>query len=238
MMLMRKIIFIVCLFVLSNLSVFGQNIDHSSWTNFLQKYVSNEGQVNYQAIKANDSELNNYLDLLAQNTPNDSWSKNEKLAYWINTYNAFTNKLIIDNLPLTSIKDIKNPWDEKFIRMNGEMMSLNNIEHDILRKMGEPRIHFAIVCASESCPKLQNEAFVADKLEEQLTKTAKEFLSDDSKNKIATDQIEISKIFKWFTKDFEQNGSLIDFLNEYSEVKISDNAKINYKDYSWKLNGE
>jgi hypothetical protein len=233
---MRKIIVIVCLFVFSNQSVIGQNIGHSSWTNFLQKYVSHEGQVNYQAIKLNDSELNNYLNLMAQNTPNDSWSKNEKLAYWINAYNAFTIKLITDNLPLKSIKDIKNPWDQEFIQMNSKMMSLNDIEHEILRNMGEPRIHFAIVCASESCPKLWNEAYKADELEEQLTQATKEFLSDDSKNKIATDQIEISKIFKWFTKDFEQNGSLIDFLNSYSDIKISPDAKIDYLDYSWELN--
>jgi hypothetical protein len=235
---MRKIIVIVCLFLFSNRLVIGQNINHSSWTNFLQKYVSHEGQVNYQAIKVNVSDLKNYLNLLAQNTPNDSWSKNEKLAYWINAYNAFTIKLITDNLPLTSIKDIKNPWDQEFIQMNGEMISLNYIEHEILRNTGEPRIHFAIVCASESCPKLQNEAFVADKLEEQLTQATNEFLNDDSKNKISFEELELSKIFKWFSKDFKQNGSLIDFINKYSEVNILDNAKITYIDYSWKLNGE
>lgn len=235
-MLMRKIIGIVCLFVFSNQSVIGQNINHSSWTNFLQKHVSHEGQVNYQAIKANDSELNNYLNLLAQNTPNDSWSKNEKLAYWINAYNAFTIKLIIDNLPLKSIKDIKNPWDQEFIQMNSEMISLNYIEHEILRNMGEPRIHFAIVCASESCPKLRNEAYKTDELEEQLTQATKEFLNDDSKNKISSEELELSKIFKWFSKDFKQNGSLIDFLNSYSNIKISPDAKIDYLDYSWELN--
>lgn len=222
--------------MLSNQAVIGQVMNHSNWTSILKKYVSNEGQVNYQAIKANDSELKNYLNLLTQNTPNDSWIKNEKLAYWINAYNAFTIKLIIDNLPLKSIKDINNPWDEEFIVLNSEMISLNDIEHEILRKMNEPRIHFAIVCASESCPKLQNEAFVSEKLEEQLTHATKKFLSDDSKNRISQNQLELSKIFKWFSKDFKQNGSLVDFLNQYSDVKISENAKIKYLDYSWELN--
>ena len=102
--------------------------------------------------------------------------------------------------------------------------------------MDEPRIHFAIVCASESCPKLQNEAFVADKLEEQLTLVTKEFLGDNTKNKITVNQLELSKIFKWFSKDFKQNGSLIDFINQYSELQISKDAKIKYLDYSWNLN--
>lgn len=102
--------------------------------------------------------------------------------------------------------------------------------------MDEPRIHFAIVCASVSCPKLQNKAFIASKLEEQLTKATKEFLADSTKNKLSKDDIKISKIFKWFKIDFEQNGSLIDFLNQYSDVTISESAKKSYSDYNWDLN--
>ena len=102
--------------------------------------------------------------------------------------------------------------------------------------MNEPRIHFAIVCASESCPKLQNTAFTAENLEEQLTKATQEFLADTSKNEISENEIKLSKIFKWFKKDFEQDGSLIDFLNKYTAIEISDKAKKSFKDYSWDLN--
>ncbi|EGV43402.2 DUF547 domain-containing protein [Bizionia argentinensis JUB59] len=219
-----------------SISAISQNIDHSDWTNFLKKHVSKEGAVNYISIKANDVELNNYLNQFIKISPKDSWSNNEILAYWINAYNAFTVKLIIDNYPLKSIKDIKNPWDQEFIPINGKYISLNYIEHEILRNMNEPRIHFAIVCASTSCPKLQNEAFVSEKLDQQLTATTKEFLNDASKNNIEKDKLELSKIFKWFSKDFKQNSSLIDFLNSYSEITIQSDAKTKYMDYSWELN--
>ena len=115
-------------------------------------------------------------------------------------------------------------------------MSLNQIEHDILRKMKEPRIHFAIVCASKSCPKLLNEAYTPSKLDLQLTLATEEFLSDETKNNLAANNIQISKIFKWFSEDFTTNGSLIDFLNLYASIEISQNAKKSYLDYNWDLN--
>lgn len=234
---MKKLIILLTLVITSN-QLLAQNIEHSIWTVFLQKYVSNSGHVDYKSISTNKSELNNYLNQFVDASPNENWTKQEKLAYWINTYNAFTIKLIIDNYPVTSIKDIKSPWDQEFIPINGEMISLNHIEHKILRNMNEPRIHFAIVCASESCPKLLNEAFVANKLEDQLTHATKAFLSDETKNQITENKLELSKIFKWFSKDFNQQGSLIDFLNQYTDVEISENAKIKYLDYSWELNGK
>ncbi|WP_243398888.1 DUF547 domain-containing protein [Hanstruepera neustonica] len=211
-------------------------MDHNLWTSFLQKHVSITGQVDYKNILADDTELKAYIQQLNNNTPNKNWSKNETLAYWINAYNALTIDLILRNYPVKSIKDIKDPWDQKYYSFNGQMLSLNQIEHDILRKMDEPRIHFAIVCASESCPKLLNEAYVTNKLEEQLTNATKTFVNDNSKNIIRSNQLELSKIFKWFTKDFKQQGSLIDFLNQYSAVPISDDAKISYLEYNWDLN--
>ena len=226
----------VFIFLCATISVTAQNFNHSMWNDMLQSYVNNEGKVNYKRIKADEKKLEIYLDTLSQNTPQESWKKAEKLAYWINAYNAFTIKLIIDNYPIKSIKDIKQPWDKKFIDIDGELTSLNQIEHDILRKMNEPRIHFAIVCASVSCPKLQNTAFEPSKIEEQLTNATKEFLADSSKNNISQESIKISKIFDWFSKDFTQDGSLINFLNQYSEVTISPSAKKQFKNYNWALN--
>lgn len=212
---------------------------HLMWEELLQKHVSDNGNVNYTSLKNDQKDLLGYLHVLTMMSSHKDFKtlpRKEILAYWINAYNAFTVKLIIDNYPVQSIKDIKDPWDQKFIPINGELISLNDIEHEILRKMDEPRIHFAIVCASESCPKLLNEAYVADKLEEQLTNATKTFLNDNSKNIITSNQLELSKIFKWFTIDFKQQGSLIDFLNQYSEVLISDDAKISYLEYNWDLN--
>lgn len=210
--------------------------DHGSWNKLLQKHVTKNGNVNYKGFKTDKALLKNYLDQLSENTVQESWGREDKLAYWINAYNAFTVKLIVDNYPTKSIKDIKDPWDYRNIKIGGKWLTLNDIEHTILRKMEEPRIHFAINCASVSCPKLSNEAFVASKLEDQLNKVTKEFLSDSTRNEITADSLKISKIFRWFAKDFKKDGTLIDFLDTYSDIGISDKAKISFKDYDWNLN--
>ncbi|NAS31391.1 DUF547 domain-containing protein [Flavobacteriaceae bacterium R38] len=210
--------------------------NHISWDELLQKHVSDNGKVDYKGFKRDRAALKAYLDQLAANLPQDSWTHKDKLAYWINVYNAYTVKLIIDNYPTTSIKDIKDPWGQRFFKLGEKWYNLNDVEHRILRKMGDPRIHFAIVCASISCPKLENRAFSAFNIEERLTKATKGFLSDPSKNNITKDRLKISKIFKWFTKDFKQNGSLVAFLNMYTDINIDKNAKISYNDYDWNLN--
>ncbi|MFH4964842.1 DUF547 domain-containing protein [Gaetbulibacter sp. M235] len=229
-------VFVSIFFILLSFTIQSQNFDHAIWNSILKEYVSSDGHVNYKAIKENHDKLDKYLLALSKTTPDERWSKNETLAYWINAYNAFTVKLIIDNYPLKSIKDIENPWDINFITIGGETLSLNHIEHNILRKMEEPRIHFAIVCASVSCPKLQNEALIASKLDVQLSYAAKEFLSDNTKNDISEKHLYLSKIFQWFPKDFKKNGDLIAFLNQYSQINISKDAKVKFKDYNWNLN--
>ncbi|MEC3906818.1 DUF547 domain-containing protein [Tamlana sp. 2201CG12-4] len=209
---------------------------HKTWEELLQKHVSNNGAVNYNGFKSDRIKLNHYFKALDAAFPNKNSSKAYQLAYWINAYNAFTVDLILRHYPVNSIKDIKDPWGQRYWKLGEKWYNLNDIEHQILRKMDEPRIHFAIVCASYSCPKLQNYAFVASNLEDQLTLATKVFLNDHSKNNISENSIELSKIFQWFAKDFKQNGSLIDFLNQYSDIKISDKAKKRFKDYDWNLN--
>lgn len=220
-------------------------VSHAIWDSLLMDHVTDDGLVDYKGFINDSIRLNEYLKVLSSHHPNDKyWSKDEQLAYWINAYNAFTVKLIIKNYPVNSIKDIKegisfvnSVWDIKFIHIETRTYTLNNIEHGIIRKrFDEPRIHFAVNCASISCPRLQQRAFTADNLDRQLTKSAKEFLADSSKNKITADKIEISPIFKWFSGDFTKNGSLIDFLNKYSPVKINEDATISYQDYNWNLN--
>ena len=115
-------------------------------------------------------------------------------------------------------------------------MSLNTIEHEILRPMGDPRIHFAIVCASESCPKLLNCAYESNTLSDQLDQAAREFINDPSKNNITESKITISKIFKWFKSDFPKEDAFIRYLKKYSAISISSDPKINYKTYNWSLN--
>ena len=210
--------------------------NHDLWNNLLQLYVSDTGNVNYKAFKNDITELHLYIDSLGENMPTEDWNKEDKLAYWINAYNAMTVDLILRFEPIKSIKDIKDPWDQRLWKLGDKWYNLNEIEHQILRKMNEPRIHFGIVCASFSCPKLQNEAFTALNLETQLTNATKEFLADTNRNEISRDRIKISKIFNWFSKDFKQNSSLIDFINLYSDVQVSSNAKKSFMDYNWDLN--
>lgn len=214
----------------------AQKIDHSKWTEILQLHVTNNGGVNYEGLQNKREALKNYLGHLASNSPKDDWTKTEKMTYWINAYNAFTIQLILENYPLKSIKDLRDPWGQTFFKINGQSMSLNTIEHKILRPMGDPRIHFAIVCASESCPKLLNCAYESETLNEQLDRAAKEFINDASKNSLTDSNIVISKIFKWFKSDFPKGNKFVDYLNKYSKVKLSPDVKIQFKNYNWSLN--
>ena len=213
-----------------------QAMDHSKWTEVLQSYVTDNGAVNYRGLQNNRAVLNAYLNDLSSNTPKNNWSISEKKAYWINAYNAYTIQLILDNYPTESIKDIKDPWGQTFFEISGKTMSLNTIEHEILRPMGDPRIHFAIVCASESCPKLLNCAYESKSLTDQLDQAAREFINDTSKNSISESKITISKIFKWFKSDFPKGDGFIAYLNKYSLTNISTETKINFQTYNWSLN--
>ncbi|MCU0401518.1 MAG: DUF547 domain-containing protein [Algoriphagus sp.] len=220
---------------------------HQIWDQLVKTHVKPDGMVDYKGFIKEKAKLEEYLKLISENAPDrKTWSKNQQLAYWINAYNAFTVKLIVDNYPTKSIRDlgpklkiplIKDVWHYQFFKIGGVLSSLDEIEHSILRKeFDEPRIHFAINCASVSCPPLLNEAFVAEKLESQLQKVAVTFINDTSRNKITSDAVQISSIFLWFKGDFTKKESLIDFLNLYSKVKIKPNAKISHLDYNWNLN--
>jgi len=220
---------------------------HQIWDQLVKTHVKPNGMVDYKGFIREKAKLESYLKLLSENAPDrKTWSKNQQLAYWINAYNAFTVKLIVDNYPTKSIRDlgpklkiplIKDVWHYKFFKIGGVETSLDEIEHSIIRKeFDEPRIHFAINCASVSCPPLLNEAFTAEKLESQLQKVAIGFINDPTRNKITQDAAQISSIFSWFQSDFTKKGSLIDFLNLYSKVKIKPNAKISHLDYNWNLN--
>ena len=216
--------------------MYSQKNNHQKWNELLKKHVSENGNVDYKGFKKEEAALQSYLELLSKNLPEKSWTKNATLAYWINAYNAYTVKLILDNYPVKSIKKIDSPWDAAFINLGNKKYSLGKIEHKVLRKMNEPRIHFAINCASYSCPNLLNEAYTEKNLNNQLEAAAKSFINDKSKNNITANTIEISSIFDWFTGDFKKKGTLIEFLNKYSSVKINAKAKISYKEYNWNLN--
>jgi hypothetical protein len=214
----------------------GQEIDHSKWNQILQTFVDDSGCVDYDNLDKNPELLDDYLNDLEHNGPEQDWSLEAKMAFWINAYNAYTIKLILNHYPISSIKSITKPWDQKFITIDNNTISLNTIEHKILRPMKDPRIHFAIVCASKSCPSLSTTAYSETNLEKELEHAAKRFINDPEKNHIDNNTIKLSKIFKWFRSDFTENGSLIDFLNSYSNSPLTSNIKIKYLEYDWALN--
>ncbi len=219
-------------------TVQGQStFDHSVWDQALVLNVSSDGKVNYKGFMRDSSQLYLYFSQLSENPPQENWTKQEKLAYWINAYNAYTIKLIIDSYPIKSIKDLDKPWDKKFFKIGGEWYSLNDLEHKILRKFGDPRIHFAINCASFSCPVVLNKAYTGDTLNAVLEEQTRKFINDPARNHITDKVVSVSQIFSWFKKDFKVNGgNVVDFINNYSKVKITNQPSKGYKEYDWSLN--
>jgi len=226
----------------------SQPIVHTDWTELLQKHVTERGDVDYLGFKQDSAQLNAYLDKLKDHHPNDkNWTRDEQMAFWINAYNAFTVKLIVDHYPVKSIKEIgsgpnipfvNSPWDIKFFAIEGNEYDLNDLEHGILRpKFSEPRIHFAVNCASISCPRLWNKAYSAENLDQQLEQAARHFINNPDKNTLKESSYSVSKIFSWFRGDFKQGEeSVIDFVNRYTETKIPSDATLEYLDYDWNLN--
>lgn len=235
--------------------------NHTAWTAILKAHVSTVGPistVNYMALKSEVGALNAYTTTLlaVPRAEFDKFTESQKLAFLINLYNALTVKLVVDHYPTKSIKNLgsrsfanptASPWKTKFFKLFGEDRHLDAIEHEMIRKwFNEPRIHFAVVCASVGCPALRNEAFVSEKLELQLSEAALVFLSDRSRNRIDVEakKLEISAIFKWYGGDFvKKYGSLESFLAEglTKDVKVQKSIRakefsVSYLDYDWSLN--
>ncbi len=240
---------------------------HPLWHSILQKNVhliinGTASQVDYKNIKNNSTSLDNYLKLLTSINRDEfnEWSKNEQKSFLINAYNAFTIQLVLSEYPdLDSIKDIgsffTNPWKKKFFTLLGKKRSLDDLEHNILRKEGvydDPYIHVALVCASIGCPALRNEAYTAEKIEQQLTDSMQRFLSDKQRNRYnpKSQSLEVSKIFDWYKQDFTQGHRGLFSLNDLFSIyfkELTDNKegqekiramtiKIDYLDYDWNLN--
>ena len=233
------------------------SIDHALFTEVLAAHVEN-GLVDYAALKT-ESRLDRYLARLDATDPALLSTEAEQLAFWINAYNAYTLKLVADHYPVESIHDIgtggriigwlikRTPWDIRFAGVGGKEMTLNEIEHEVLRKrFREPRIHFAIVCAAISCPPLRAEAYGAERLDGQLDEQARQFLNDRRSNRfdLKTARATLSPIFSWFSEDFGPNDrAVIAFVApylkpSYAALMAEQPAawSIRYSDYDWALN--
>lgn len=212
-------------------------VSHEKWDRLLKKYVSAEGMVDYKGLKGAEAQLDEYLQELSQYSLKGTESRNFAMAYWINAYNAFTVKLILDHYPVKSIMSIKGgkAWDHKWIDLGGQTYSLNQIEHQILRKdYPDARIHFAVNCAAISCPPLLNKAWTEHNLEQYLEQQTRSYINDTDHNQIAQDKIRLSKIFEWYREDF---GDLREYIQRYSSTAIATDAKIKFNNYDWGLNG-
>lgn len=213
--------------------------NHEVWNALTEQFVSVSGKVNYKGMKRSFVKITAYLKHMETTPPQSDWSKNEKLAYWINLYNASTVYLITSNYPITSITKINGgkPWDKKFVKSGMNVYTLNYLENEIVRpRFKEPRIHAALNCAAVSCPKLLNEAYIPNRLSDQLDKQTKAWINDIGKNKISKDKIQVSKIFEWYADDFKAAGGTIDFINQYVEIKVKPDATVSFSEYDWALN--
>ena len=233
------------LFTFSTLFLFiiSTNAQTENYNILLQTHVDDKGNVDYKSFKVDESKLAEYISYLQKTAPQKNWSDNKTKAFWINAYNAYTLKLILENYPINSIMKIKqkgkDAWNIPFAKVGGKTYTLNHIEHEILRKdFNDPRIHVGVNCASGSCPQLGNFAFTEANIDTELERLMKLFINDTTRNKITEKKIQISKIFEWFKGDFTKNGSLIDYFNQYSTIKIHKKAKIRFLAYDWNLNGK
>ena len=247
----------------------AQAFDHShaAWTALLKKHVvllrgGQTSQVRYAAFAGDRAALKTYLDALSAvgDAAFNAWSKPQQMAFLINAYNAFTVELILTKYPsLQSIKELgsllSSPWKPKWVPLLGTKLSLDDIEHETLRKRGrydDPRVHFGVNCASIGCPALREEAFVAERLDAQLDEQALRFMSDRSRNRYSTQRgrLEVNKIFDWFGDDFKSGlrgvASLAAFAGKYADQLADAPAdrekvkggqlEIGFLEYDWKLN--
>ncbi len=241
---MKSLLF--ALLLVTSLALSAQP-DHSAFTAVLASHVR-DGKVDYASIKR-DGRFAPYLALLAS-TKVSTLSSAEQKAFWINAYNAFTIKVVCDNFPLRSIRDLAQGkiWDRPLVKIDGQTYSLNEIENDILRPMGDHRIHFALVCAARSCPPLRSEAYVAARLDEQLTEQGKRFLRSADLNVFdaTTRTARLSHVFEWYLADFGRtHADLLRTIAPYAseDVRSALTAEasrwtVQWLDYDWSLNGK
>ncbi|MEW6297572.1 MAG: DUF547 domain-containing protein [Thermodesulfobacteriota bacterium] len=220
-------------------------VDHAPWDALLKKYVDDNGRVAYRELRAQDrATLARYLDVLAQARV-EGMTENEEKAFWINAYNAAIVNGVLNGLTAEGVLARQRFFRWYTVRVAGQGRSPDEIEHQILRKkFSDPRIHFALVCASTSCPKLRREAYVAERLDQQLDEAARAFINDPTRNHIAAQRVALSMIFRWFAEDFvNAAGSVPDFVARFvdAEKRAVLHARkddLAYLEYDWTLNAQ
>lgn len=240
----------------------AQTFDHSAWDAVLKQHVNDAGFVDYAALKANPAELNRYVAQIAARSPashpRDFPSRDAQMAYWINAYNALTIHGVVNAWPVKSVRDLGflfSFFRRKQFTVGGREMSLDNIEHDTLRPVfRDPRIHFAVNCASVSCPRLQREAYTEENLDRLLDEAAHSFVNERRNFQIdaARNRVTVAKIFDWFGGDFRDyarekklSGAghpILDYIRPYlndanrAALARLRSPRVAYFDYDWSVN--
>lgn len=219
-------------------------IDHQAWQDILDQYLSISGQhhlFSYQSMNQQDKKkLDNYIMQLSQLDPRE-YSQAAQYAYWVNLYNAITVDLIVEAYPINSITKLGGffnfgPWDEEVVTIEGKKLTLNDIEHRILRPIwNDPRTHYAVNCASLGCPNLQSEAFTAQNKEVLLERAAIAFINSPKGVTVSAKGITLSSIYDWFSSDFTADGGVMAHINAYRSGSTINSATVTY-DYDWSLN--
>jgi hypothetical protein len=261
---MKKLLLSLLILLAPGFALAAFDHSHAQWEALAKKHVvwlpdGHASQADYKGFQADRAALKGYLDSLSSVPQGeyDAWNRQQKLAFLLNAYNAFTVDLILTEYPnLKSIRDlgsfISSPWKKKFFTLLGRRRSLDDVEHGMIRAPGafdEPRIHMAANCASIGCPALRNEAYVGDKLDAQLDDSVARFLSDPARNRYSAQsgRLEVSRIFDWYGKDFAARaGSVEAWLAKYADKLAGDpkqqqlirdrKAKLDFLDYDWALN--
>lgn len=261
---MMRILLITLLFVVPQ-NGFAAGFDNTIWATLLQDHVrviedGSATQVDYAGFSHNRESLEKYLQQLSavEKSEFDSWESNEQLAFLINSYNGWTVQLILSKYPdLDSIKDLgslfRSPWKKEFVQIFGEKRSLDYIEHELIRgsdTYNDPRIHFAVNCASIGCPALRAEPYTGAQVTSQLAEATSLFLQDRSRNRVDNGVLEVSSIFKWYKEDFEKGWLGVSLLRQFladhaKDLGLTDaqaesvrngEMKIKYLKYDWALN--
>ena len=262
---MIRFALLLCATIWTSVATSGTAFDHLLWDQFVKQNVMvvqgrHTTRVDYAGAARQRLQLERYLDQVAsvRRLDFDRWTASEQLALLINTYNAATIELVLSRYPaIRSIKDLgklwQSPWQRPLVRLLGEKRSLDNVEQELIRASGrynDPRVHFALNCASIGCPALRPEAYLASRLDQQLEDQARMFLGDRSRNNLSQSTLQISPIFKWYRSDFESGwrgiSRLPDFLARYASVLgltpgqlqclQGGSIGISYLDYDWRLN--
>ncbi len=250
MIVLRWTALVLGLLLFGNAAARGAPLDEALYSELLARHTvavqeTVGTRVDYRALR-DSADWQRLIANLAQVDPDALASRDEKLAFWINAYNILAIDVVRKGYPVGSIRDLGSLfspiWDREAGRIGGQTYTLGQIEHEILRPLGDPRIHVAIVCASTSCPSLRREAFSATRLDEQLDDSFRDFLANREKGLAvrAKGSVRLSKIFDWFEEDFEEQGGVLAVVRRYApeelQPKLSGSPRISYFPYDWSLN--